>query len=65
MDGLSIFSLILLIGIILVLSCGMIIMHDIPYHIAMRIILRESAGWLPGADKRIRTLAQSHARGLG
>ena len=35
-DGLSIFALILLISIIISLSYGMIIMHDIPYHIAVK-----------------------------
>lgn len=36
MDALSIFALLLLICIILVLSYGMIIIHDIPYHIAVK-----------------------------
>lgn len=36
MDGLSIFALILLIGIFLIISYGMIIIHDIPYHMAQK-----------------------------
>lgn len=36
MDGLSIFALILLIVIFLTISYGMIIIHDIPYHIAQQ-----------------------------
>jgi Protein of unknown function (DUF3302) len=35
-DGLSIFALILLIVVFLVLAYGLIIMHDIPYHIAVK-----------------------------
>jgi len=35
-DGLSIFALIILIGVVLILSYGMIIIHDIPYHIAVK-----------------------------
>lgn len=36
MDGLSIFALILLIAIVLTVAYGMIIIHDIPYHIAIK-----------------------------
>lgn len=36
MDGLSIFALIVLILVILTLAYGMIIIHDIPYHIAAK-----------------------------
>ena len=36
MDGLSIFALILLILVFLVLAYGMIIIHDIPYHMAVK-----------------------------
>lgn len=36
MDGLSIFALILLIFIFLTLAYGMIIIHDIPYHLAVK-----------------------------
>ena len=36
MDGLSIFALILLISIFLIVSYGMIIIHDVPYHIAQK-----------------------------
>ncbi len=36
MDGLSIFALILLILVILTISYGMIIIHDIPYHLAVK-----------------------------
>lgn len=36
MDGLSIFALILLIVIVLTVAYGMIIIHDIPYHIAQK-----------------------------
>ena len=36
MDGLSIFALIVLIFVILTLAYGMIIIHDIPYHIAAK-----------------------------
>jgi hypothetical protein len=36
MDGLSIFALILLIVVILTISYGMIIIHDIPYHLAVK-----------------------------
>ncbi len=36
MDGLSIFALILLILVVLSLAYGMIIIHDIPYHIALK-----------------------------
>ena len=35
-DGLSIFALILLILVFLVIAYGMIIIHDIPYHIAVK-----------------------------
>ena len=34
MDALSIFALIMLIVVVLVVAYGMIIIHDIPYHIA-------------------------------
>ncbi len=36
MDGLSIFALIVLIFVVLVLAYGMIIIHDIPYHMAVK-----------------------------
>ena len=36
MDGLSIFALILLIAVFLIIAYGMIIIHDIPYHIAQK-----------------------------
>lgn len=36
MDGLSIFALIILIFVILTLAYGMIIIHDIPYHMAVK-----------------------------
>ncbi len=36
MDGLSIFALVLLIVVFLVIAYGMIIIHDIPYHIAQK-----------------------------
>jgi len=36
MDGLSIFALILLILVVLCIAYGMIIIHDIPYHIALK-----------------------------
>jgi hypothetical protein len=36
MDGLSIFALILLILVFLVIAYGMIIIHDIPYHMAVK-----------------------------
>jgi len=36
MDGLSIFALILLVFIFLTLAYGMIIIHDIPYHLAVK-----------------------------
>ena len=36
MDGLSIFALILLIGVVVTLAYGMIIIHDIPYHMAQK-----------------------------
>jgi hypothetical protein len=36
MDGLSIFALILLIVIFLTIAYGMIIIHDIPYHLAIK-----------------------------
>ncbi|MBN8459044.1 MAG: DUF3302 domain-containing protein [Verrucomicrobia bacterium] len=36
MDVLSIFALILLIFVVLCLAYGMIIIHDIPYHIALK-----------------------------
>ena len=36
MDFLSIFALILLILVFLVLAYGMIIIHDIPYHMAVK-----------------------------
>jgi hypothetical protein len=36
MDGLSIFALILLILVVLTLAYGMIIIHDIPYHLAVK-----------------------------
>lgn len=36
MDVLSIFALILLIFVVLSLAYGMIIIHDIPYHIAQK-----------------------------
>jgi hypothetical protein len=36
MDGLSIFALILLFVIVIILAYGMIIIHDIPYHIAVK-----------------------------
>lgn len=36
MDGLSIFALILLFVVVLILAYGMIIIHDIPYHIAQK-----------------------------
>jgi hypothetical protein len=35
-DGLSIFALIVLIFVFLFLAYGLIIMHDIPYHIAVK-----------------------------
>lgn len=35
-DGLSIFALIVLFLVILILAYGMIIIHDIPYHIAKK-----------------------------
>jgi hypothetical protein len=36
MDALSIFALLLLIFVVLSLAYGMIIIHDIPYHIALK-----------------------------
>lgn len=36
MDGLSIFALILLILVVLTIAYGMIIIHDIPYHLAQK-----------------------------
>jgi hypothetical protein len=36
MDGLSIFALILLILVFLVIAYGLIIIHDIPYHMAVK-----------------------------
>lgn len=36
MDGLSIFALIVLIGVFLTIAYGFIIIHDIPYHIAQK-----------------------------
>lgn len=36
MDGLSIFALILLILVVLTIAYGMIIIHDIPYHLAIK-----------------------------
>ena len=36
MDALSIFALIMLIVVVLVVAYGMIIIHDIPYHIAVK-----------------------------
>jgi len=36
MDALSIFALILLISVVLCIAYGMIIIHDIPYHIALK-----------------------------
>lgn len=36
MDGLSIFALILLFVVFLVLAYGLIIIHDIPYHMAVK-----------------------------
>lgn len=35
-DGLSIFALIVLIVVFVVIAYGMIIIHDIPYHIAVK-----------------------------
>ncbi len=35
-DGFSIFALILLFAIVVILAYGMIIIHDIPYHIAKK-----------------------------
>lgn len=35
-DGLSIFALIVLLFVFLFLAYGLIIMHDIPYHIAVK-----------------------------
>lgn len=35
-DGLSIFALIVLVFVFLFLAYGLIIMHDIPYHIAVK-----------------------------
>jgi hypothetical protein len=36
MDALSYFALIVLILVVLILSYGMIMIHDIPYHIALK-----------------------------
>lgn len=36
MDGLSIFALIMLFVVVLTISYGMIIIHDIPYHLAQK-----------------------------
>src|SRR6476659_10816141 len=36
MDGLSYFALAILIFVVLVLSYGMIAIHDIPYHMALK-----------------------------
>lgn len=36
MDGLSIFALILLFVVLLTIAYGMIIIHDIPYHLAQK-----------------------------
>jgi len=36
MDGLSYFALVILIFVVLVLSYGMIAIHDIPYHMALK-----------------------------
>lgn len=36
MDGLSIFALVLLIVVVLTIAYGMIIIHDIPYHLAQK-----------------------------
>lgn len=36
MDGLSIFALILLFVVVLTIAYGMIIIHDIPYHLAQK-----------------------------
>ncbi len=36
MDGLSIFALILLFVVVLTVAYGMIIIHDIPYHLAIK-----------------------------
>lgn len=36
MDGLSYFALFLLIAIFIILAYGIIIIHDIPYHIAQK-----------------------------
>ena len=35
-DGLSIFALIVLIAVVVILAYAMIIIHDIPYHIAVK-----------------------------
>ncbi len=36
MDALSIFALLILVATIIILSYGLIIIHDIPYHIALK-----------------------------
>ena len=35
-DGLSIFALIVLIAVVVIIAYAMIIIHDIPYHIAVK-----------------------------